>query len=64
MLDYLGRYTAARSVHLLRLETGIHQREAIGLYERWGFSRCGPFGEYVVHPMSIYFERRIGHAAE
>ena len=26
-------------VLLLRLETGIHQREAIGLYERMGFQR-------------------------
>jgi putative acetyltransferase len=31
---------------VLRLETGIHQPEAIGLYERAGFRPCGPFGPY------------------
>jgi hypothetical protein len=30
----------------LRLETGIHQQEAIGLYERMGFWSRGPFGPY------------------
>jgi hypothetical protein len=31
---------------LLRLETGIHQHEAINLYERAGFTSIPPFGEY------------------
>jgi putative acetyltransferase len=32
------------SMPVLRVETGIHQREAIGLYETAGFRPCGPFG--------------------
>ncbi|MEZ4502401.1 MAG: GNAT family N-acetyltransferase [Dehalococcoidia bacterium] len=31
---------------LLRLETGIHQHEALILYERRGFTRCDPFPPY------------------
>jgi len=31
---------------VLRLETGIRQQEAIGLYERMGFRSRGPFGPY------------------
>jgi putative acetyltransferase len=31
---------------LLYVETGIHQHEAIGLYEKAGFRRCDPFGPY------------------
>jgi len=43
----------------LRLETGIHQKEAIGLYERMGFQSIPPFGEYVDDPLSRFFEKRI-----
>src|SRR5262245_36461876 len=46
LLDHLTDYARARGVGLLRLETGIHQQEAIGLYERMGFVRIPPFGEY------------------
>jgi putative acetyltransferase len=33
-------------VGLLRIETGIHQREALRFYEAAGYRRCGPFGPY------------------
>ena len=44
--------TEARGLGLARLvlETGVRQREAIALYERAGFSRIPPFGEYVASP--------------
>src|SRR6516165_1523094 len=45
LLDHLADYARARGVGLLRLETGIHQTAAIGLYEQWGFQRIPPFGE-------------------
>jgi putative acetyltransferase len=60
ILDHLARYAQARHAGLLRLETGIHQTEAIGLYERWGFQRRSPFGEYKVDPNSVYFEKALG----
>jgi putative acetyltransferase len=45
----------ARSLGLSRvvLETGIRQRQALALYERTGFARIPPFGEYVSSPVSI-----------
>src|SRR5829696_2897727 len=46
MLDHLADYTRAQGVALLRLETGIHQHAAIGMYERTGFYRIPPFGPY------------------
>jgi GNAT superfamily N-acetyltransferase len=60
MLDHLAQYARQHGVETLRLETGIHQTEAIGLYERWGFTRIPPFGEYREDPLSIFFEKRIG----
>lgn len=62
-LNQLAETAAARGVEILRLETGIHQTEAIGLYERNGFNRIGPFGTYWDDPLSLYFEKRISLAA-
>jgi len=59
MLDHLAAYAQAHGVALLRLETGIHQREAIGLYERMGFRRIPPFGLYREDPLSLFFEKRL-----
>ena len=59
MLDHLSDYARSRSVRLLRLETGIHQHAAIGLYERAGFQSIPPFGEYRDDPLSKFYEKRI-----
>src|SRR4051812_19505653 len=60
MLEYLAGYVRGRGVGLLRLETGIHQPEAIGLYERYGFERTGPFGDYPADgPYNVFYELRL-----
>jgi ribosomal protein S18 acetylase RimI-like enzyme len=59
VLDHLTEYARARDVGLLRLETGIHQVEAINLYERVGFRRIPPFGPYRVDPLSLCYEKDI-----
>jgi putative acetyltransferase len=57
MLDHLANCAQDRGIKVLRLETGIYQIAAIGLYERYGFQRRAPFGEYKIDPMSLYFEK-------
>ena len=59
MLDHLADYARQHGVALLRLETGIYQTDAIRLYERYGFTRISPFGEYREDPFSLYYEKRI-----
>jgi GNAT superfamily N-acetyltransferase len=59
MLNHLADYSQQRGVNILRLETGIHQKEAIRLYERFGFRRIPPFGEYREDPLSLCFEKRL-----
>ncbi len=59
MLNHLAEYAMQHGVKVLRLETGIYQSEAIGLYERFGFQRIPPFGDYKVDPLSIFFEKRL-----
>ncbi|MFT3883412.1 MAG: GNAT family N-acetyltransferase [Gemmatales bacterium] len=60
MLQHLADYARPHQVPLLRLETGIYQLAAIKLYERFGFKRCGPFGEYRDDPLSVYMEMGLG----
>lgn len=45
---------------VLRLETGIHNTEALALYRRAGFTECAPFGDYAPDPLSVFMEKSIG----
>ena len=59
VLDHLANQARRRGVATLRLETGIHQRAAIGLYERAGFQRIPPFGPYTDDPLSLCYEKLL-----
>ncbi len=59
MLQQLAAHARQHGVDLLRLETGIYQLEAIGLYERFGFARIGPFGAYQLDPLSLFYEKHL-----
>jgi putative acetyltransferase len=50
----------ARGMTIARLETGIHQPEAIGLYKSLGYFERGSFGDYPAHdPNSIFMEKKL-----
>ena len=59
MLNHLEAYAREHNIHIMRLETGIHQTEAIGLYESMGYRSIPPFGEYKEDPLSRFFEKSI-----
>jgi GNAT superfamily N-acetyltransferase len=59
MLEHLAKHARANACALLRLETGIHQHEAIRLYERWGFRRIAAFPPYKPDPVSLFYEKRL-----
>ena len=59
LLNHLADYARARGIGLVRLETGIHQATAIRLYERAGFQRIPPFGDYNEDPLSVFYEKWI-----
>jgi len=59
MLNHLADYVRQKGVGVLRLETGIYQEEAIGLYEGFGFQRIPPFGAYIEDALSVFYEKRI-----
>jgi putative acetyltransferase len=49
-----------RSIFTARLETGIHQHEAIDLYKKLGYFEIAPFGDYTEDPLSVFMEKKIG----
>ena len=57
LVDRLAEHARSQGITLLRLETGIHQREAIALYEKLGFKQIQPFGHYTNDPVSRCYER-------
>ena len=60
LMKKLEDHLIKQAVAYARLETGIHQKEAIQLYEKLGYSRIGPFGEYKEDPLSVFMEKKLG----
>jgi len=60
LLSTLAEHARANGIHLIRLETGIHQHDAMRLYEEQGYVSIGPFGDYQSDPNSRFYEKRIG----
>jgi putative acetyltransferase len=48
-----------RGATVLRLETGIHQPEALKLYQSANYELRGPFGSYQPDPLSVFMEKRL-----
>jgi putative acetyltransferase len=42
-----------------RLETGISQPEALGLYRALGYADRAPFGDYKLDPLSVFMEKKL-----
>ncbi len=53
----------AAGCRLLQLETGPLQPEALAFYASLGFERCGPFGDYPDHPLSVFMCKPLADAA-
>lgn len=45
--------------HLLKLETGPYQPEALALYAGAGYERRGPFADYGDDPLSVFMQKRL-----
>lgn len=59
LLAAIAHRAAAAGLPALMLETGIHQPEAIALYERAGFVRRAPYGDYQPDPLSLFMEKLL-----
>jgi putative acetyltransferase len=59
IMSDLESHLVANGITEARLETGIHQGEALALYEALGYRRIGRFGEYRDDPLSIFMAKRL-----
>lgn len=59
LLMFLEEQARSRGWRRLRLETGVRQAEALGMYERAGYVLCAPFGSYVEDPNSVFMEKLL-----
>ena len=44
---------------IMRLETGIHQPDAMTLFESLRYQIRAPFGDYVDDPLSVFMEKKL-----
>jgi len=59
LVSALQKEALSAGRHLLRLQAGVRQPAAQRLYERMGFERCGPFGDYRADPFSVFMEKLL-----
>jgi putative acetyltransferase len=59
ILAFLEDAAARRGCRWMMLETGVRQPEALGLYARCGYTRRGPFGDYVDDPHSVFMAKPL-----
>jgi putative acetyltransferase len=59
ILTTLEASARSEGVGILRLETGVENYAALGLYTRAGFKRRDPFGAYQPDPLSIFMEKDL-----
>ncbi len=59
LMQALEAHLVEQKIPLARLETGISQPEALGLYEKLGYQYRAPFGSYLLDPLSVFMEKRL-----
>jgi putative acetyltransferase len=59
ILDRIEEEARCEGLACLRLETGIYQPEALGLYRSAGYVEREAFGEYRPDPLSVFMEKSL-----
>jgi len=64
ILAALEARARSEGVRTLRLETGVENHAALGLYTRADFKRRQPFGDYRADPLSVFMEKDLSESPE
>ena len=59
IMAHLENHLLASGVKTARLETGIRQPAALGLYRKIGYVERSPFGGYIKDPLSIFMQKSL-----
>ena len=59
LVEALETCARANNASIARLETGIHQPEALALYRNCGYGEIEAFGNYEPDPLSTFMEKKL-----
>jgi ribosomal protein S18 acetylase RimI-like enzyme len=59
LLDHLEGEARTLGATRLRLETGLHQPEALALYASAGYAEAEPFGHYAGAPLARHLAKNL-----
>jgi len=59
LMQRLEQYLRNEGIEWARLETGIHQPEALALYAGLGYQRCASFGSYQANATGVLMQKRL-----
>jgi putative acetyltransferase len=62
ILAALEARARSEGVRILRLETGVENHAALGLYTRAGFKRRDPFADYRADPLSVFMQKDLSNS--
>lgn len=48
-----------QGINIMRLEAGVNQPEALGLYQSLGYIKRDAFGSYTENPYSVFLEKQL-----
>jgi putative acetyltransferase len=63
ILAAIEAHARGEGVRTLRLETGVSNHAALGLYARAAFMRCDPFGDYRADPLSVFMQKDLSNSS-
>ena len=61
ILSTLEVRARSEGVRSLRLETGVENHAALGLYARAGFQKRDPVGDYRADPLSVFMQKNLSN---
>lgn len=59
LLERIEEEARREGLGTMRLETGMHQPEALGLYRSTGYVEREAFADYTPDPLSVFMEKRL-----
>lgn len=59
LMAHLEQLLRTKDIGIARIEVGVSQPEALGLYRKLGYAERGPFGRYKSDPLSVFLEKKI-----
>jgi putative acetyltransferase len=61
IMEHLEDHLRRKGIDIVRLEAGPKQPAALSFYRKLGYTERGPFGRYIVDPLSVFMEKKLSN---